>query len=283
MAEAPNSMQNFQVKDILSAALGQSGLNFEESEEDDVQDVFAALAADANYPSYMPRPVTTENKPENKQSLLKNETFGPTENFDNDLDDLMDLISSEPAKQPPQTLQASRSISNVNSDSSLFRRTPPALNITKSAQINSNKLLKGLSLPALRKIEPSSDFIDLTNDLTPNHYHGADRTLFSSTASSSSSSQSFEPNLFAGDLSSVKIPGLRAILAEQRYTYHNNHKSTICFHRCTRVQVHAICFLQTRCGKMIHSPVLLDFCQRSPYTRNRRSHHKFVKNLQREF
>ena len=226
MAEAPNSMQNFQVKDILSAALGQSGLNFEESEEDDVQDVFAALAADANYPSYMPRPVATQNKPENKQSMVKNETFGPTENFDNDLDDLMDLISSEPAKQPPQTLQASRSISNVNSDSSLFRRTPPALNVSKSAQINSNKLLKGLSLPALRKIEPPNDFIDLTNDLTPSH-RGADRTLFSATASSSSSSQSFEPNLFAGDLSKVKIPGLRALLAEQRYTTATIH-CTIC-------------------------------------------------------
>eukprot|EP00112_Aurelia_sp_Birch-Aquarium-sp1_P004985 Seg1566.1 transcript_id=Seg1566.1/GoldUCD/mRNA.D3Y31 product="hypothetical protein" protein_id=Seg1566.1/GoldUCD/D3Y31 len=245
MAEAPNSMQNFQVKDILSAALGQSGLNFEESEEDDVQDVFAALAADANYPSYMPRPVSTQNKPENKQSSVKDEAFGPTENFDNDLDDLMDLISSEPAKQTPQTLQASRSISNVNSDSSLFRRTPPALNITKNVQINANKLLRGLSLPALRKIEPSNDFIDLTNDLTPNH-HGAERTLFSS-ASSSSSSQSFQPNLFGGDLSRLKIPGLRAILAEQRYPHID------CTFFCSQMyqgQVHSM-LLSSRYCKMI--------------------------------
>ena len=215
MAEAPNSMQNFQVKDILSAALGQSGLNFEESEEDDVQDVFAALAADANYPSYMPRPVSSQNKPENRQSLVKDETFGPTENFDNDLDDLMDLISNERTNQPPQTLQASRSISNVNSDSSLFLRTLPAPNIPRSLQINSNKVVKGHSLPALRKIEPSNNFIDLTNDSTPIQ-DGPDMTLFASTASSSSTSQSFESNLFAGDLSRVKIPGLRAILAEQR-------------------------------------------------------------------
>lgn len=110
MAEPHNSMQNVGKKDILSAALGQSGLSFTESVQDDVEDVFAALAEDADYSSYVPKSKQHPSRTENVKREVKTGQFDPNESYENDLDDLMDLISSDMNALPGQQVQESRPV-----------------------------------------------------------------------------------------------------------------------------------------------------------------------------
>ena len=95
MAEPPNHMQNSQVNDILSAALGQSGLTFTETEEDDVQDVFAALSADGDFPSYMQRQNSVRSSIPAGRTASRTSKIDTSGHLQSDLDDIMDLINSD--------------------------------------------------------------------------------------------------------------------------------------------------------------------------------------------
>ena len=91
MAERNDYATSFQTKDLLSAALGQSGLHFEEPEDNSIQDVFAALAAGGDFLSDGPRQQTATNSslaPANSEPRPTEETY------DNDLDELMGLLDN---------------------------------------------------------------------------------------------------------------------------------------------------------------------------------------------
>lgn len=190
MAEPHNSLQSTGKKDILSAALGQSGLLFAERVDDDVQDVFAALAEDASYP--------IENKGQNLKVDPTTGKLKSNESYENDLDDLMDLISNDtgPFVHPkqggtwpsadfayspqigstPQQRAVQSTSSNLILDSilnDLKCDAAPQISTSRSLVLNSNAL----------KTEPTSTFT-----ITPNN-----------------------------DFETGKMPGLKSLIDEQRY------------------------------------------------------------------
>ena len=196
MAEPHNSLHSVGKKDILSAALGQSGLLFTQRVEDDVQDVFAALAEDAKYP------------PENNSQNLK---FGPTagkpaanESFDNDLDDLMDLISNDtgPFVQSKQ------------------ENAWPSVDFSVSTQISSNFQQKPVQSTS-SNFKLDSILNHLKCDLAPQV--SSTRPLLSNSNTIKTEATPFFPtSLSANSFGTGRMPGFKSVIGEQRYGF--------CFH-----------------------------------------------------
>ena len=198
MAEPRNSMQSFGQKDILSAALGQSGLIFTETIDDDVKDVFAALAEDVDYPTFMPQQKLGESKGKNLKTDQKAAKFETSESYENDLDDLMDLISNDTGsfqqpKQPDDNWPKIAGPAQVTSNT----QTP----VVNSGPATSSNLAFNSLLN------------DLKYDATPQPASSFSLDSFLSVAKQEPSS-SF-PSLKLG-IENQKIPGLKAIINEKR-------------------------------------------------------------------
>lgn len=157
MAEPHNSLQNAGNKDILSAALGQSGLIFTETEEDDVQDVFAALAEDAGYSAYVPQSKLRQDVTQKLKGDVKSERSVSNESFENDLDDLMDLISNDIGQyaEPKCTTQSSSNTipilqsSNLAASSSISNSTFSEVKSSVTPQLDQSIFFKS-SLSAFK-------------------------------------------------------------------------------------------------------------------------------------
>ena len=104
MAEGSVDEQNGGGQDILSAALGQSGLNFPVIEENnDINDVFAALASGGTYEDV---DVLERLVPQTSTDI----GFGKQQTSTNDdLEDLLDLINYDLSKEKPETKSNGRS------------------------------------------------------------------------------------------------------------------------------------------------------------------------------
>eukprot|EP00794_Sanderia_malayensis_P014235 gene14235-15720_t len=110
MAESNNYPSKCQTKDLLSAALGQSGLHFEQTEEEGIQDVFAALAASEDFLSDQPKQIAQNPLPQTKK-----EESGT---FDNDLEELMSLLDYGIEKYTPSQLITNTEISTADTNAS---------------------------------------------------------------------------------------------------------------------------------------------------------------------
>lgn len=188
MAEPHNSLQGSGKKDILSAALGQSGLLFTQRVEDDVQDVFAALAEDADYPS--------ENKSQNLRVDPIAGKFKADESFENDLDDLMDLISNDtgPFTQPKQD------IAWPTSDIAIL---PHGGSTSQSSTVQ----------PTSSKFRLDSILNDLKNNTVPQST--ANRSSVVSANALKTEPTSIFSSTISADFGTVHLPGLKSVIEEQ--------------------------------------------------------------------
>ena len=191
MAEPHNSLHSTGKKDILSAALGQSGLLFAERVDDDVQDVFAALAEDANYP--------IENKGQNLKLDPTTGKFKANESYENDLDDLMDLISNDTGPFV-QSKQGS---------------TWPSADFAYSPQIGSSPQQQRAVQSTSSNLILDSILNDLKCDVAPQT--NTNRSLVLNSNALKTESNSVFSLAHNNDFETGKMPGLKALIDEQRY------------------------------------------------------------------
>eukprot|EP00795_Rhopilema_esculentum_P015448 gene15448-6696_t len=205
MAEPPNHMQNPQVNDILSAALGQSGLTFTETEEDDVQDVFAALSADGDFPSYMQRQNSVRSSIPAGRTASRTNKIDTSGHLQSDLDDIMDLINSD-------------SVGHQEESFSGFTHNSvpvPSVPLVQQQKVYTNNESTSFALSGLLKmpaVSKSEQFVEYQSKEIANLVDSLKESSAGLLHQSSSTLQTSRIQ-FPGN---KEVPGLKNILALQR-------------------------------------------------------------------